>query len=172
MLNIEVMFDDIYARYYPAAVRYAAAKGHSRAIAEEIANETFERLWRRRLELAFENEPALLKWIYKTAGLVMMEQNRKSPHDADLSECENYIADTDKIGEQVEEIQYDQYLSEIEQSLPESERILFRMIFIEKKTYAACADELQMRQVTMRANISRLRKKLRPFVAEMLQKTK
>ena len=40
MLHIEALFDDIYARYYLAIVRYAITKRQSKENAEEIANET------------------------------------------------------------------------------------------------------------------------------------
>lgn len=170
MLNIENVFDDIYARYYLALVRYVAAKQFSMAMSEEIANETFARLWRRRMECQFGSETAVRVWLYKTAGLVMLEQNRKTHDEADLNACENYILDRDIISEQVEQIQYEQYLSAIKQILSKNEWLLFRLIFIEKKPYAECADELHMHPVTMRANISRMRKKLRPFIAGMFKR--
>ncbi len=171
MINIEELFNDIYARYYLAIVRYATAKGFPRETAEEIGNETFERLWRRRTECNFDGEAALHVWIYKTAGLVMQEQARKTTEDADLAACENHLSDTDEIGARDERMQYEHYIAEIEKELNETDRLLFRWILIEKKPYAACAGELGMNPVTMRASIFRLRKRLRPFITEMLKKT-
>ena len=171
MINIEVSFDDIYARYYLAIVRYTIARGFPKETAEEIAHETFERLWRKRTECDFENEAALRVWLYKVAGLVVQEQRRTNTEDVDLSACENYLSDTDEIGARDEQLQYEQYIAEIEKELSETERMLFRQILIEKKPYAACAGELRMNPVAMRVAISRLRKKLRPFITEMLTKT-
>ncbi len=172
MLNIDEQFDDIYARYYLAIVRYAITRGLTKETAEEISSETFERLWRRRADCKFDSEAALHVWIYKTAGLVMQEQARKTTADADLAACENHLSGTDEIGAREERIQYEHYVAEIEKELSDTERVLFRRILIEKKPYAACAGELRMNSVTMRVAISRLRKKLRPFVAEMLSKPK
>lgn len=172
MINIEASFDDIYARYYLAIVRYAIAKGFPKETAEEIAHETFERLWRKRRECEFETEAALRVWLYKVAGLVGQEQCRTNTEDVDLAACENYRSDTDEIGARDEQLQYEHYISEIEKELSDTERLLFRQILIEKKPYAACAGELRMNPVTMRVAISRLRKKLRPLIAEMLAKTK
>lgn len=171
MINIEMSFDDIYTRYYLPVVRYAVAKGFPKETAEEIASETFERLWRRRFACEFDGEAALHVWIYKTAGRVPQEQARKTTEDVDLAECENYISDTDEIGAQDERIQHEQYIAESEKELSDTERLLFRRILLEKKPYASCADELRMSPGTMRSSISRLRKKLRPFVAKLLEKT-
>lgn len=171
MINIETLFDDIYARYYLAIVRYAVAKGFPKETGEEIASETFERLWRRRFEFEFDGEAALHVWIYKTAGRVLQEQIRKTTEDVDLAECENYISDTDEIGARDERIQHEQYVAEIEKELSDTERLLFRRILIEKKPYAACVEELGMNSGAMRVGISRLRKKLQPFVTKMLGKT-
>ena len=172
MINIEASFDDIYARYYLAIVRYATAKDFPKETAEEIAHETFERLWRKRTECMFENEAALRVWLYKAAALVGQEQHRTNTEDVDLAACENHLSDTDEIGARDEQLQYEHYIAEIEKDLSETERRLFRFVLIEKKPYAACAGELHMNPVTMRVAISRLRKKLRPFIAEMLAKTK
>jgi len=171
VLNIDEQFDDIYARYYLAIVRYAITRGLTKEIAEEISSETFERLWRRRAECNFDSEAALHVWIYKTAGLVMQEQARKPTADADLAACENHLSGTDEIGAREERMQYEHYIAEIEKELSDTERVLFRLILIEKKPYAGCADELGMNPVTMRAIVSRLRKKLRPFITKMLEKT-
>jgi len=172
VINIDVSFDDIYTRYYLPIVRFAMAKGFSEETAEEIASETFERLWRRRDECKFETETAVRIWLYKTAGLVLQEQWRKSTEDADLAACENHLSDTDEIAARDEQMQYEHYVAEIEKELPESDRLLFRLVLIEKKPYAACTKELGMNPVTMRVSISRLRKKLRPFIKEMLEKQK
>lgn len=171
MINIETVFDDIYTRYYLAIVRYAVAKGYPKETGEEIASETFERLWRRRAECEFDNDAALHVWIYKTAGLVLQEQIRKTTEDVDLAECENYLSDTDEISARDERMQYEQYVAEIEKELSDTERLLFRRILLEKKPYADCAEELGMNSGAMRVGISRLRKKLQPFITKLLEKT-
>ena len=170
MLHIEALFDDIYARYYLAIVRYAISKRQSKENAEEIANETFTRLWHRRAECEFESESTLIIWLYRTAGLILQEERRRSSEDVDLAACENYLSDTDVIGAQDEKLQYEHYIKEIEKELSEEERRLFHLIFIEKKPYAACAKELGLNPVTLRSCIFRLRKKLRPYIGKIIKK--
>jgi RNA polymerase sigma-70 factor (ECF subfamily) len=171
VIDIETQFDDIYTRYYLAIVRYAISKQYSTEKAEEISQETFERLWRRRTELDFETESALYVWLYKTATLVMMETNKKETEQSDINLCEQYISEENDMGNREERIQYEHYVTAIEKELSDGEKQIFHMVFIDKKEYSYCASKLKMNPSTMRSNISRLRKKLRPYIDKMIKNT-
>lgn len=171
MIDIETSFDDIYTRYYPAILRYGIAKRYSKEKAEEISQETFERLWQRRAKLKFENEAALHVWLYKVAALVMLETNRKDTDESDVALCERYITAEDDISDREEKMQYEHYVSKIENELSDGEKQIFRMVFVDKKEYSYCASKLKINPSTMRSNISRLRKKLRPYIDKMIKNT-
>ena len=90
MINIEQQYDDIYTEYYRVIHVFAMAKGAAPHIAEEIASETFTRLWEKRNECEFNdpddrvNENLLRRWLYRVAENVLYEYWRSIHNDSNF----------------------------------------------------------------------------------------
>lgn len=169
MINIEIEYENIYRKYCPAVLHFAVSKGVPQSLAEDIANETLLRLWDKRDECCFEDASLLLTWLFRTADFVIMENARSSPQNENLDDYTNTVGDKDDVGEHIENIQYRQYIDEIEQDLSAHDQVVFRAIFVERKPYSQSAEELKIKEVSLRSSISRLRKKLRPYIDKMFQ---
>jgi len=178
MINIEQQYDDIYTKYYRVIYVFSMAKGATPYAAEEIANETFMRLWEKRHECKFNepdnrlNERLLKAWLYRVAENVIYEFHRKNPDDNGLEELANTIAAEDQVEECIENIGYEEYIAEIEKELNEEQRIIFRMIFVEQLSYDEVQKKLKIKGTTLRSTVSRLRKLLRPYIADLIEKNK
>jgi len=173
VINIEKQYDDIYRKYYRAILNFALTKGVQFHVAEEIAGETFTRLWAKQKECKFDNpdpeinERALRAWLYKVAINVLHEHWRNSPAESRLDELNNIIPDSGGIQDRIENIKYQEYISEIERQLTHQQLIIFRMIFIQHISYDEAEITLQIKGTTLRSTISRLRKQLRPYIDEL-----
>jgi len=178
MIHIEQQYNDIYTKYYRVIHVFAIAKGATPHAAEEIANETFTRLWEKRNECKFNdpddrlNERLLKAWLYRVAENVIYEFQRKIHDDYSFEELENTISTEDRIEECIEDIGYKEYIAEIEKELTEEQRAVFRDIFIEQLSYKEAQIKLKIKETTLRSTVSRLRKLLRPYIDDLIEKNK
>jgi len=178
VINIEQQYNDIYAKYYRTILLFARSKGFPPHIADEIASETFTRLWENRNKCRFcepddhVNERLLKAWLYRVAENVIYEFRRKVRDDSNFEELANTISAEDSIDECIENISYEEYIAEIEQRLTEEQRAVFRVIFIEQLSYKEAQIKLKIKGTTLRSTVSRLRKLLRPYINDLMQKIK
>lgn len=178
MIQIEQQYDDIYTEYYRVIHVFAIAKGAPPHIAEEIASETFTRLWEKRNECQFNelddrvNEKLLKAWLYRVAENVIHEFRRKVHYDSNFEELANTITEDDNISDCIEDIGYREYIAEIEQKLTEDQLTVFRAMFVEKLSYKEAQAKLKIKGTTLRSTVSRLRKLLRPYIDNLIQKNK
>ncbi len=174
MINIEQQFDDIYSRYYHVILAFARSKGLVLHVAEEVADEVFTRLWTRRDECKFNNpnddvnENMLRSWLYRAAEYVMFEAKRTIKDTENLEECINEVTDNDNINECIEDIGYDEYLAQIEKELPERQREIFHIMFVEKLNYEDAKKRLNLKDSSLRSAISRMRERLRPYIDKLI----
>lgn len=178
MINIEQQYDDIYTEYYRVIHVFAIAKGVDLHAAEEISSETFTRLWEKRNECQFHatddrvNERLLKAWLYRVAENVIHEFRRKIHDDSNLEELANTIAAEDQVEKCIEDISCEEYLAEIEQELTEEQQAVFRAMFIEQLSYKEAQVKLKIKGTTLRSTVSRLRKLLRPYIDDLIEKDK
>lgn len=178
MINIEQQYDDIYTEYYRVIHVFAMAKGAAPHIAEEIASETFTRLWEKRNECEFNdpddrvNENLLRRWLYRVAENVLYEYWRSIHNDSNFEELANTIAEEDSVNDCIEDIGYEEYIAEIEQELTEDQRAVFRAMFVEQLSYKEAQIKLKIKGTTLRSTVSRLRRLLRPYIDDLIEKNK
>ena len=172
MINIEGQFEKIYHEYYPVLLRFVGSKRLKQINTEEIAQEALARLWEKRDECNFDNDAQLAAWLIRTSRFVILEYTRIGKDTECLTDHENTVSDTNHIEQRIEDIRLKQYLHEIEQDLSEYEQLIFKMVFIEHRPYRECAAELKIKDVSLRSSISRLRKKLKPYVDRILEEEK
>lgn len=76
----EAAFTAAYEAHYAAVLRYASRRlGHHLAL--DVTAETFAVAWRRRADLSFDE---VLPWLYRTAGLVIANDRRRTYRQHDL----------------------------------------------------------------------------------------
>lgn len=169
MINIDSDYNKIYHEYYPVLLRYVGSKRIQHINTEEVAHEVLTRLWVKRKKCNFENDTQLVAWLIRAARFVILEHMRAEKDTESLTDHENVASDTDYIEQHFESARLKEYIREIEQSLSEHDRLVFRMIFIERRPYPECAAELKIKEVSLRASISRLRHRLRPYIDKILE---
>lgn len=178
MINIERQYDDIYVEYYHAVLIFARSKGLSPHIAEEVVTETFTRLWAKRKGCKFDdpddrvNKRMLKTWLYRAAENVILEFQRKIPDADSLEALADTITAEDQVEKCIEDIRYEEYLVEIEKELTEEQRAVFRAVFVEQLSYKEAQTKLKITGTALRSTISRLRKRLRPYINDLIQKNK
>ena len=163
----ESAFDRCYRTHYPAIYHFSFSRGYSRADAEEIAAETFVRLWDRWEEMAELDEVSIKKWLYITAGNIVKEYRRRAVPTVPLEEVESILTDHGS-GEAIEEEQFRHYLREIERELSEREWELFRLAFLEQMPYDRMMAQMGIGSTDVfYARIHRLRRKLRKMLPRL-----
>ena len=172
MINIESRFDEIYREYYPVLLRYITARRLPNINPEDIAHEALTLLWEKRAECEFESDEQLAAWILRTGKFTAMSHLKKMKDEESLSDHENTVSDSDNIEQHLEDVKLRKYLEKIQQELSERDRLIFKMIFIERRSYSECAEELKMKEVTLRSCISRLRDRLRPYMDKLFDEEK
>lgn len=70
--------DDTYRRWFPIIRAKCARMTRSDALAEDLAQETFTRLWSSRQALV--QPEAVLSWIYRTATHLAIDRHRRDRH--------------------------------------------------------------------------------------------
>lgn len=178
MIDIEKQYDDIYIKYYHVILDFITSDKVKRYVAEDVAGETFTRLWKKRKSLKFNNpdqiinEHSLRSWLYKTATNVLHEYRRKNPAESSLDDLTDVSLHEDNIQDCIEDIRYKEYIEKIERILTPSELIIFRMIFIRYLSYDEVQERLKMNGSTLRSIVSRMRKKLKPYIDELIDPDK
>lgn len=151
--------------------RFCKSKGQNEKDAEEITSEAMHRLWLvwdKRYDFSeIDNK----KWVYKAIQYIIKEYYRKS--EANLVEnIDNHLyvlSDDGNIDRIIETERYINYTRNIQGQLDENEKELFKLAFIEKNSYPEIIENLNITSSTLRSRISRLRKKLRPIMDELLK---
>lgn len=158
------MFNEFHMQNYNIMFRFCKSKGQNEKDAEVITSEAMHRLW-----LIGINDK---KWMYKTIQYIIKEYHRKS--NANLVENiddHTYVLSDDGNIDQIIEIErYIIYIRNIQAQLDENEKELFKLAFIEKISYPEIIENLNITSSTLRSRISRLRKKLRPIMDELLKR--
>ena len=163
----EKAFDRCYRTNYPAIYRFSFSRGYSRVDAEEIAAETFVRLWDRWGEMARWDELSIRKWLYLTAGNIVKEYRRRAVPTVPLEEVESMLSDQGS-GETIEEEQFRYYLRELERELSGDEWKLFRAVFLERHPCETVMALLGIGSTdAFYARIHRLHKKLKKILPRL-----
>ena len=162
----ENSFDRSYKKHYSAILCFGISRGQSRADAEEIAAETFIRLWDRWDEMEGRDDSFIRKWLYVTAGNIIKEYRRRATLTVPLDEVESVLTDREN-GDAVEEEQFRYYLNEIRRELSGIEWELFQQAFLEQIPYGQIMERMNIRSEVLRVRIHRLRKKLKKLLPRL-----
>lgn len=161
-------FDEIFRQWYEPVVRSANRVLHDPGVAEELSQDVFLELWRRREALALDSS---------IAGYLMQAvRNRALNHLRHLAVQRKSVVYVEALSEPAEHADVAVQSREVETAiaaaiaeLPPRTREVFAMSRERGLRYSEIADELGISVKAVEANMSRalrmLRERLAPFLA-------
>ncbi|WOF24653.1 sigma-70 family RNA polymerase sigma factor [Microbacterium betulae] len=153
------VFSDLFASYYALIVRYVERRVWNRAIAEEIASETFEVVWQK---LDPEDPPGL-PWLYRTAAFKISNHRAREEHrlraDAALQREAAEAADPGDDGSRMD-------MRRAIGDLPDREREAIALTYWEGLSALEVAEVLDCSVAAVWKLLSRARARLRTALSE------
>lgn len=146
-------FDALYNRYWKWVFNAAYKRTNDREIAEDVAQDVFVQLWTRKTNYVIESLPSYLliaarNGVFKRLG----KEDRYAELSEDLHESENSVDTTDA------KLLHKEFLAaftELIETLPEQQRLIFKYRFNDGLTSQEIADKLQISPKTVRNHIGR-----------------
>lgn len=158
-------FNFLFREFYAALTWFSFRITDNRPVAEEIASETFLKLWER--HSGFDNISSIKSFLYTTARNSSVSWLRKQSTEA--KKVKNLALLTDKTEatalSQMLETEFYRTIFTAINTLPPKCRTIFRMMFIEGKDCIEIARELNLSASTIRGQKARAIQLLRQRVA-------
>ncbi|MFA6945520.1 MAG: sigma-70 family RNA polymerase sigma factor [Pedobacter sp.] len=155
----EEAFEVIYEKYWSNVFDEAYKRIGDRDLAKDIAQEVFTSMWTRGTETPIENLPAWLYTVTKNhVYKVIQKQERFVPLPDLLTELESYNDRADAVIIEKELLRAYETLIE---SLPDQQRIIFRMRFQDELSPDEIALKLELSPKTIRNHLGRAILKLK-----------
>ncbi len=152
-------FDALYEKYWSDVLDDAYKRIGDRDRAKDIAQEVFTSMWTRSTETPIENLPAWLYTVTKNhVYKVIQKQERFVPIPDLLSELESYNDRADAAIIEKELLRAYEILIE---SLPDQQRIIFRMRYQDELSPDEIALKLELSPKTIRNHLGRAILKLK-----------
>lgn len=150
-------FHDLYTLFAPVMFRYLARKTRDQDVAQDLVQELFVRIWRKRADL--DPEQSLKAYLYTAASRLAIDHLRRNTQRAevpgeDWDEC--LMVDSHEL----QVIHHDQARALLA-SLSKSQRTVFCLSRIEGLTYHEIAELLGITAKTVETHMSRAFAKLR-----------
>lgn len=144
----------------------------SAAIAEDVLQEVFLRIWMRRAELpAIDNFRGYLVVVVKNTVLnEFRKQNRLRNREGQFSKTAVTVAYNDAI-DRLSTRQYDSLLQQALQLLPAQQATVFRMIKLDGLSRQEVASQLGLSPETIKKHLERAMKAVRAFMLVHLDDT-
>ena len=153
-------FADLYVRHRPALTAFLARFTGSLALAEDIAQESFVRLWEARGR--FEKHRKFKIWLYvaaKNLAINALKARREQSLPEELAE--QAIPRSSALGELV---------AEALQALPEAQRLVLVLTVYEQFSHREAAEALGCTEVSARVLAFRARRTLKQRLAPLLER--
>lgn len=160
----EAAFAELFERHVQAVWNHAYRLTGSWSLAEDLTSGTFLTAWRKRTELTLTGDSAL-PWLYTVAGnLARTEFRRWSRFQRALRRVPAPVAERDHADDVAERVDDDERLRTVlaaVRTLPRAERTAVEMCLLGGVSTTDAAAALGISPVSVRAQISRARKRLR-----------
>lgn len=155
----KLAFDALYEKYWDYVVDEAYKRTANKDHAKDIAQEVFTAMWVRCTETPIENLPAWLFTVTKNQVFKLFHnQERFTPIPDLLSELESYGGRADAA--LLEKELYQTYEALVA-SLPDQQRIIFKMRYQDDLTPIEIASKLSLSHKTVRNHLGKALRKLR-----------
>lgn len=160
-------FAELFNRYWQTAFTTAFSKTHDRQATEEIAQEIFILLWRKRLSLTFHNFPAFLYTCVKNKCLNYIEARLIEKKHWDY--YKSFLRNADDATENV--VAYEELLEAINtgmESLPQKTRKVFQLNRLEGRSVSEIANALNLSEKAIEYHLTRSLKQLRLHLKDFI----
>ena len=150
-------FEMLYRRYYPEMTRYFWYKVRSQPRAEELAQDTFLKLYRYRE--GYEPSARFRTWLYRIAkGLLLNEFRAKSRDRSVLMETEaSTVTDMEKVTARRQEVR--QVMDRIER-LPARQREAIILVRFQGLNYQEASQTMKVSERALKSLLNRGRSAL------------
>lgn len=161
-------FDIAFTTYYKAICFFARRYTKDSDAAEDIAEESFIKLWSNREKI--EDEKHLRNWLYKTAYHGCLKWIEREKIKVKSEKAIGRISDTEEkdCTENIIRAETMRQVKEAMEKLPAQCKKVFYKLYIEGKTVAETADELQLTISTIKNQKARGIKLLKIRLASFL----
>jgi RNA polymerase sigma-70 factor (ECF subfamily) len=148
-------------------LRFAQKFLHDRDLAEDIVQDVFVRLWKKRGVLEkLDNAEAYAMRVTRNLCIDRSKAKRGGLYrDADI--YANLRDESPRVDEQMEKAESALIVKHIINSLPEQQRMVIYLRDVEHYDYEEISDVMNMKSGAVRANLSRARKKVRDEILKI-----
>ena len=166
--------EKIYRQYFDKIYKYCYFKtNRDQHTAEDLVSKVFYIFFQKWEQLNTRSELELLKWLYRTANIIIKEYYRTKEYVESLSdEMINLLQDRKNIDEAInpvlEDETYRYYIRAIQKRLNEKDKQLFDAIVIQHMSYFQIGQKLGIDQRAVQMRWIRLQKKIRTFICRIL----
>ena len=173
MSKDKTLFCEFVLKYSDDFLRFCISYTKNRFDADDMLSEAYKRMWTvwdTRQDLPMQVNKA---WMLKTISNISKEyyrQKKKTPDDID-GQAE-IRSQTNEIEQFEEKRQFEAYVKEIMNELSENEKRVFKLYMIEGYSYKEVSEMIDAPSVTVRSQVSRIRKKLRPKIDKLIKTIK
>lgn len=166
---MNTQFEELCRVHYAKIYNYVLAKTGNKEAAEDITQDVFFIAYKNGNDFLAHEKP--LAFLYATAKNLTCEYFRKIKKIIPCEEIQPEIDDRDIFdricSNKAQAFDEGFYRKRILKKLTASERMLYQKYYIDKKSMAAIAKELGMRETAVRMKYVRMRKKVRKLVANL-----
>jgi RNA polymerase sigma-70 factor (ECF subfamily) len=155
----------IFERYYKRVLGFVRRRIGDEGLAEEITTDVFFEVWRN--AAAYRGESPVTTWIFGIANLKTLSarryfaQPRRSSVRVAPDEALSRIADPiDQLASITARQQLARLLRAIDR-LPEGQRDVLRLAFLEGRSYPEIAEQLDISEANVKTRVNRARLRLR-----------
>jgi RNA polymerase sigma-70 factor (ECF subfamily) len=161
----------IFERYYRRILSFVRRRVNDEGLAEEIATDVFFEIWRN--AASYRGESPVSTWIFGIANLKTLSARRfhAQPRRASVRVTEDEtlsrFADPSNAFENLEARQELSRLMRAIERLPEGQRDVLRLAFLEGRTYPEIAAELDISEANVKTRVNRARSRLRTLAQKL-----
>jgi RNA polymerase sigma-70 factor (ECF subfamily) len=161
----------IFERYYRRILSFVRRRVNDEGLAEEIATDVFFEIWRN--AASYRGESPVSTWIFGIANLKTLSARRfhAQPRRASVRVTEDEtlsrFADPSNALENLEARQELSRLMRAIERLPEGQRDVLRLAFLEGRTYPEIAAELDISEANVKTRVNRARSRLRTLAQKL-----
>jgi len=155
----------LFERYYRRILSFVRRRVNDEGLAEEVTTDVFFEIWRN--ADSYRGESPVSTWIFGIANLKALSARRyhAQPRRASVRVTEDEtlsrFADPTDASETLEARQELARLMRAIERLPEGQRDVLRLAFLEGRTYPEIAEELDISEANVKTRVNRARSRLR-----------
>jgi RNA polymerase sigma factor (sigma-70 family) len=156
-----VAFTTIYKRYWKKLVHYALQKSGDPMDAENMVQDVFVSLWKRRTELTFTGELSRYLTASVKYRVIKLFHKQHAKRLYEENALLNYDLLDDSTREQLDLVQLEEQLAHLVNALPQKAQLIYRMNKESDMSHREIGDQLGMNEKAVNTQLVRIRKTLR-----------